>query len=206
MSQTETTPGTVPDPERTGEDRDESVTAAEIEELTDQQRPTEAALTKDDIFGLLKNSRRREVTRYLLDSDDGATLDELAEHIAAKENDIPIKHLSSDQRKRVYIGLYQCHLPKMDKVGVIDYNKNRGTIEARQALHQLEPYLADDSSSESPEVELVVALAIGIAVVLGVAGIWPLGILPATAWALVSVVGLIGVAGLHQYRSDYSMT
>jgi len=38
--------------------------------------------------------------------------------------------LTSRERKRVYVGLYQCHLPKMDGVGVIEFDKNRGTIES----------------------------------------------------------------------------
>ena len=101
-------------------------------------------LSLDVVFELLRVSRRREVLWYLEEHDGTARLDELAEHIAAKENDIDIAELTSSQRKRVYIGLYQCHLPKMDDSDVIDYDQARGTIELRRTAEQLYPYLALD--------------------------------------------------------------
>jgi hypothetical protein len=116
-----------------------------------EQQGTDAAtepeiqqLSLDVIFELLRVSRRREVLWYLQDNEGTARLDELAEYIAAKENDIEIHELTSSQRKRVYIGLYQCHLPKMDDSDVIDYDQARGTIELRQTAQQLYPYLALD--------------------------------------------------------------
>jgi hypothetical protein len=76
--------------------------------------------------------------------EDGVTtLNVMAEHIAALENDIDVSQLSSSQRKRVYIGLYQCHLPKMDEYGVIDFQKNRGIITLKNTT-QLESYLPNE--------------------------------------------------------------
>ncbi|MFB6358651.1 MAG: hypothetical protein ABEJ96_06540, partial [Thiohalorhabdaceae bacterium] len=54
-----------------------------------------------------------------------AELGDLAEHIASIENDKPEVALSSTERKRVYVALYQCHLPKMDDIGVIDFDEDR---------------------------------------------------------------------------------
>ena len=116
-------------------------------ENVDSDEPGE--LNDDVIFGLLKNQRRRDTLRFLRDHGESSTLSELAEHIAAKENDIEVRQLSSDQRKRVYIGLYQCHLPKMDSAGVIDFDKNRGDVEMREPAEQLLPYLQDDATDES---------------------------------------------------------
>ena len=98
-------------------------------------------LPDDVIFGLLKNQRRRDTLRFLDENDGESTLSELSEHIAAKENDIEVRQLSSDQRKRVYIGLYQCHLPKMDNADVIDFDKNRGDVELREPAEQLLQYI-----------------------------------------------------------------
>lgn len=105
-------------------------------------------LSKDLIFDLLRNWRRRQVLRYLDGADGSARLDELAEHIAAKENDISIQALSSSERKRVYIALYQCHLPKMDDSGVIDYNQARGTVSLRNRAARLYPYLFLDPTDQ----------------------------------------------------------
>lgn len=105
-------------------------------------------LSDDVLFGILKNQRRRQALRYLEENNGTATLSELAEHIAARENDIEVRQLSSDQRKRVYIGLYQCHLPKMDKADVIDFEKNRGNIELREPAERLFPYIEGIESDE----------------------------------------------------------
>lgn len=120
---------------------------SEPQEQTGQDAAEETEIQRldlDVIFELLRVSRRREVLWYLEENEGTARLDELAEHIAAKENDIELAELTSSQRKRVYIGLYQCHLPKMDDSGVIEYDQARGTIELRQAAEQLYPYLALD--------------------------------------------------------------
>ena len=120
-------------------------------------------LSLDIIFEILHVSRRRDVLVYLEENDGAASLDELAEFIAAKENGIEEWELSSSQRKRVYIGLYQCHLPKMDDAGIIDYNQPRGQIELKPAAAQLYPYLyldpfEDEDGDESNPVERVLGL------------------------------------------------
>lgn len=89
-------------------------------------------LSLSTTFELLKNRRRRETISYLLEHDGTSTLSDLAEHIAALENGIEVIELSSDQRKRVYIGLYQCHLPKMADAGLIEFNQNRGKVELEE--------------------------------------------------------------------------
>jgi hypothetical protein len=69
------------------------------------------------------------------------TLSDLADHIAALENDTEIRLLSSQQRKRVYVALYQCHLPRMDDADVIDFENARGTVELRPAAAALYRYM-----------------------------------------------------------------
>lgn len=128
----------------TGTDSPETSTAPQEQSETAATEAAIEQLSLDVIFELLRVSRRREVLWYLQEHEGTARLDELAEYIAAKENDIEIAELTSSQRKRVYIGLYQCHLPKMDDAGVIDYEQARGDIELRPTAKQLYPYLALD--------------------------------------------------------------
>ncbi|MEF8800690.1 MAG: hypothetical protein V5A38_08600 [Halolamina sp.] len=113
----------------------------------------EVSLTKNEIFTILKNPRRRETLEYLERNDGEAELSDLAESLAARENDIEIEALSSTQRKRVYISLYQVHLPKMDDVGVIEFGKHRGTIELTDAGEILLPYLYFDPHSDEQSSE-----------------------------------------------------
>lgn len=172
----------------------------EIRQVLEGGSP-EGELSLDDIFELLKNRRRRDVIAFLRgDADGNATLGELAEHIAAKENDIEVRELSSDQRKRVYIGLYQCHLPKMDDMGIIDFESNRGQIELLPSVDQLEPYLEqsrDGHIEPKPWFELGVTAVVLVALVTGFAGVGPFSGVSPVVWAGVSTAALI-VVSLYQ--------
>lgn len=116
-------------------------------ELRDQTSAPEASstdassLSKDAIFGLLRNSRRRSALRWLAEANGQGTTSDLAEHIAAQENDVSVQAVTSQHRKRVYIALYQGHLPKMADFGVIEFDQSRGTVELTEAADDLWPYL-----------------------------------------------------------------
>lgn len=106
------------------------------------------SLPPDVLFDVLKNQRRRLVLEFLRESEGPVRIGTLAEHIAAFENDVSPRRLNAQQRKRVYIGLYQCHLPKMADVDVIEFNQARGIIELGAYGVELFPFL--DATAESP--------------------------------------------------------
>ena len=121
-------------------------------------------ISRDVIFELLKNQRRRYVLRYLADDPGPVRLRDLAERIAAWENDKPIGALDSDERKRVYVGLYQCHLTKMDDAGAVEFNQDRGLIALGEQAPLLYQYL-----DPGHEVDSSWSLGyLGLAVVSGV--------------------------------------
>jgi hypothetical protein len=113
------------------------------------------------LFEVLKNQRRRHVLRYLLKHDGSVTIGTLAEHIAVLENDTTLTALTSRERKRVYIGLYQSHLPKMDDAGAVEFNKARGVIALGPNTAQFQPYL-DLRSKESDSWSRYYLLLAGI--------------------------------------------
>jgi DNA-binding transcriptional ArsR family regulator len=162
--------GTEPD-ERSSQ-RDRLETLRESSRFDDGEEPgIDTALT------VLKNRRRRDVLRYLRDNGRESTIGELAEVIAAAENEISRQALSSDQRKRVYIGLYQCHLPKMDDAGVVDFEKNRGNVELTDAAESLFDYLAleeqeteEEAGSDDADDRLPVAVLVSVPATLLIAG------------------------------------
>ena len=98
-------------------------------------------LSLDVIFDILSVERRRHTLEYLLTESERTTLSDLAEHIACLENDKDLVDLSSQERKRVYVGLYQSHLPRMDGAGVVDFDSDRKTVELDANAAQLTPYL-----------------------------------------------------------------
>ncbi|WP_137288960.1 DUF7344 domain-containing protein [Natronorubrum halophilum] len=117
--------------------------------------PAEASstLSSDDVFHLLQTFRRRETIRYLLCKDGPVRMGDVAEHVAAQEHDTTVADLTSAQRQRVYIPLYQSHLPKLDKAGIIDYDKPRGIVRPTDDLQLFRPYL-EAATNHSPETDV----------------------------------------------------
>jgi len=151
-------------------------------------------LGTDDVFHLLQNQRRRRTLRYLRDNDDGDGVDmrDVVEWVAAEEHDTTVQELRSKERQRVYIALYQAHLPKLDKLGIVDYDKRKGWVELREKADIVMPYLnVDDESSAvetdagaSPRPTPFTYLALGFAallVALALADASPVANLPTAA-------------------------
>lgn len=113
-----------------------------------------STLSKDDVFHILQNARRRAVLRYLLDHPDQEefVMRTVAEAVAAWEYDTTARQLSSEQRRRVYISLYQSHLPKLDEQDLINYNRGQGVIEPTQLIHAVAPYLEEGLHAETVEL------------------------------------------------------
>lgn len=107
----------------------------------DSQSDETQELSPDDIFHILQTNRRRDVISYLLDEEEPVQMGHLAEIVAAKEHDTTVAQLTSTQRQRVYIPLYQTHLPKLDENGIIEYDKPRGIVRPADRLEVFRPYL-----------------------------------------------------------------
>lgn len=162
------------EPSQPGPETAEPDAVASDADLADIER---APIGFDELFEILKNERRRRVLQYLLDVEDEVTLDELAEEIAARETGKDIKQITSQERKRVYVGLYQCHLPKMDDYGAISYNKPRGRIESAEHTALFERYLLGESDADESAwtryhsgLSLAAALLLVVPVVIGAVG------------------------------------
>ena len=78
-----------------------------------------ADVAADDLFEALRSARRRRVVRAVADLDT-VDLGDLTEVVASEEYDCAIVDLTHQERKRVYVSLYQTHLPKLDQLGVVD--------------------------------------------------------------------------------------
>ena len=109
-----------------------------------EERPEEP-LSKDTVFHLLQNGRRRLTLRYLREVEADAELRDIAEQVAAWEHEVSVQQLRSNQRQRVYIALYQSHLSKLADEGVIEFDKHRKTIERTSLADQLDRYLELDA-------------------------------------------------------------
>ena len=126
-------------------------TAESVGDTTSTPQDTESSqpLSKDTIFHILQVERRRLILQYLQERTDTVSLRDLAEQVAAWENELSIVELTSKERQRAYISLYQTHLPTLDTEGIIEYNKDRGTIKRTSCADQFDPYL-DDTVPQDP--------------------------------------------------------
>lgn len=101
-------------------------------------------LTQDDIFEILSNSRRRYLIHTLHQHNGAVELSDLATYTAAWEHGVDIDQIESDQRRRVYISLYQTHLPKLVEYGVVDYDEDANTVSLTDRVDRIDHYLYID--------------------------------------------------------------
>ena len=84
----------------------------------------------DDVFGALADWRRREVCRFFVETDvETASVDDLALLVAGcRPGDA---EGPSPAHGDLVAALEERHLPRLDAVGVIDYDPRSGTVRYR---------------------------------------------------------------------------
>ena len=156
-------------------------------------------LTQDVLFDLLQNERRRLAIQCLRANGGEAALGDIAEHVAAVEQDTTVAGLASQERKRVYAALYQSHLPKLDRAGVVTYDRAAGTVGLGPAAGQVSAYLpptGEEPGRAWPRYYLAVGgVDLGIVGAALIAG--GLSETVATVLALVAVGSLCCLAAVH---------
>jgi len=120
---------------------------------TDTNGPDETGterngLSKDDVFFLLKNRRRREVVEHLIGADGDVQFDDLVRAVAAEEMEKGIEELTYKERKSVHTSLYQSHLPKLQEAGVVEYDRRSGSVVATPQVESIRPYLDLENTGE----------------------------------------------------------
>ncbi|MFC6718257.1 hypothetical protein ACFQGT_11515 [Natrialbaceae archaeon GCM10025810] len=131
---------------------------------------TDGKLTQAKLFDVLSNARRRRTVRHLKEGTGSCDLAPLVEQVAAWENDLPRDDVTRTQRRRVYISLYQTHLPMLEDHGVVDWDPESHTIELLPDESVFEPYLDNRPDENRPWHRLyAVVAAVGLA---GVAVSW----------------------------------
>ncbi len=166
-------------------------------------KPADTSFTKDTLFQLLGNRRRRWAIRYLT-HNKCTQLSELAEQIAAWEAGIPVEQVTARQRKRAYTSLQQTHLPALDEADVIDFSVTSGDIEVTERLETLDIYLEVVPERTIPWSMYYLGIGLVSCVVLlaiTMINAWPLTAISVQGWSLLFSF-VITISGLiHTYRS-----
>jgi len=157
--------------------------------------------SREEVFHAVKNLRRRYVLYYLQRYGGPVELGELANQVAAWENDTTVPEVSARQRKSVYSALHQTHLPKLESAGVLRYDSDRSVVEPTERAARLDLKLASDPQTSVPWHQLYLSLgAVSLLVLTSVwAGLYPFTLLSGLQYTLL-VIGVFGVTALaHTY-------
>jgi len=163
---------------------------------TNQARPS-----RDEVFDAVKNLRRRYVIYYLQRYGGPVELGELAEQVAAWENDTTVGDVSPSERKSVYSALHQTHLPKLQAAGVVRYDADRSLVTTTDQAARLDLQLASDPHTSVPWHRVYLSLA-GLSLVV-LTSVWqglaPFAVLSAVEFALLVTAGFGLIALCHTY-------
>lgn len=105
-------------------------------------------LSQDALFSLLSNPRRRFILQYLNRTGEPIKLQDLATEVAAWENETDPEALTDKQQKRLYVSLYQTHIPKLEEAGIVDYDGDTGQIRLTGRGDDLNKYLDADAPDD----------------------------------------------------------
>lgn len=126
-------------------------------------------LSRDEVYDILSNARRRFVIYFLRGRDEPVQLSELSDRVAAWENDVPVEELTDQQVKRVYVSLYQTHIPKLEESGIVEYDKDSGVVQLTPQVSDLDAYLPEEDDDGIPWQAIYLGLAVVGLAVYGVA-------------------------------------
>lgn len=162
--------------------------------LTNQREYTPPE--KNELYDLLSNHRRRYVIHFCKQSDDPLTLSDLAEMIAAREQDKSVPEITSAERKRVYTSLQQTHLDRLANAGMIEYDGDE--IELTEEAALLDVYL--DVVPEGSIPWGIYYLGVSLLSTVVLSGIWvgfvPTETVPELGWmVLILAVFLLSSIG-----------
>jgi len=86
-------------------------------------------IDRDAVFDLLSSSRRRYVLFHLCNGAPTVHITELARELAAVEMGVDPATLSETDVRRVYISLYQTHIPKLEAHGLVSFDPDERLVE-----------------------------------------------------------------------------
>ncbi len=166
-------------------------------------------LSKDEVFDVFSNERRRLVFAHLKrrGADGPVDLSRLSTRITAVETGVSPGQVSYDDRKSVHTTLRQFHLPKMDDAGIVSFDRGTGRVRLTEAGRELTVYVEAVPENETSWAAYFTSMsglttATVLAVWLGI----PAGdLFSDIGWAVAASVTLFVSSLVYLYRSWYGM-
>lgn len=118
---------------------------------------TQQQLSKSEIFGVLQNERRRYILKILREKGK-QSIRSLSEEIACLE--FGVKEPKSNFRKSVYSSLHQNHIPKMESLKIITYDRSTDTVELLPISHDFDFYIETVKKDDIPWSQFYFGLSV----------------------------------------------
>lgn len=170
------------------------------------KRDESGTISRSDIFDILSNYRRVCIIQYLQNVDkEIVELRDVVDYVTDQETSDSPKESNYSNRKSVYTALRQTHLPKLDDLGIIDYDKARGEMRLTSRAEQVRMYLEYVPENDIPwHVHYLGLTALsGLLVLTTHLGLYPFSI----GWGTLATILLLmfGVSAIvHTYQSRRS--
>lgn len=153
-------------------------------------------LTRDTAYEVLSNPRRRAILYLLRTAGCPVDVTSLSATVAGWEQEIPPSDLTSQQRKRVYVSMYQTHIPKLESVGLVAHEGE--TVRATDRIYEIDSFLTNDDS-QFPWYYLTSGVSVFALVLLGITALFPTLSMSVAYAGVVVLVGSIGLSALGQF-------
>lgn len=109
-----------------GENRNKGESTLQV---TDRSANRNGAVHPDSVLSAVANEQRRAIISVLTEAAENTlAYDVLVERVAENLEDEAVE-AAAGQRRRLRISLHHIHLPKLDEVGVIEYEGTAGDVE-----------------------------------------------------------------------------
>jgi len=160
------------------------------------------SLPESVVYEVLANPRRRATVRHLTTTASGRTvpLGDLATAIAVAETGQSPHPRAS--RESVYNSLHQTHLPKLDELGVVAYDREARAVGVCDSTRQVDRYLEGEMPYGLTWGEYYRALGIGslLTVVASLAAVPGFGAVDPLLWAS-TFLSAFALSALYQLWS-----
>lgn len=113
---------------------------------------SQTATADADPFRLLAHAYRRQLLAALVATDGSVTVRDVRNEIVTRETAASLADVPAADVKRISLSLRHVHVPMLADADVIDYDPNRGVIEAAdlEAVRPLLSVATDDRPTSTP--------------------------------------------------------
>jgi hypothetical protein len=95
-----------------------------------------ANVALDDVFDALADRQRRKLIRYLLKCDPPISTTEIADALQTRNRAPPV-----EKHRELRISIHHVHLPKLDEIGILDYDPGAKQVVGWENIETIEPYI-----------------------------------------------------------------